>query len=202
MTTEAFLIKTLKLRPAVQMTLSVPLPWNITKQLCWGFLAREILSYTIHRFILHSKIPLFSLITDGHRTWHHNLRTILPLSAQYDHPLAYLLSTFLPMYGPVLFSRFHMITFLIYTVIISIEEAFAFSGYYVLPSFLLSWTARHVESHLAHGGKTHFGRYGIVDLLAGTGGNGADGQVGSFAWVEVRRVDSPTSSSRGRGGRR
>lgn len=45
MTIEAFLIKTPKLRPAVQMAISVPMPWTITKQLFWGFLLREVCTY-------------------------------------------------------------------------------------------------------------------------------------------------------------
>ncbi|KAL4786059.1 hypothetical protein BJX76DRAFT_355471 [Aspergillus varians] len=202
MTIEAFLITTPKLQPAVQMTLSVPMPWSITNQLAWGFLVREILSYTIHRHILHSKIPIFSMIAKAHRTWHHGLRAAFPLTGHYDHPLVYILSTFLPMYVPVLFFRFHMITFLIYTVIISIEETCAFSGYYVLPGVWMNWIARCVESHLASGGKSHFGRWGIVDLLVGAGwyGGAGDGQGGVPGWGE--RVESPSSSSRGRGGKR
>lgn len=71
-----------------------------------------------------------------------------------------------------------MITFLIYTTIISIEETFAFSGYYVLPRFLLNWVARRTELHLAHGGKTHFGRWGVVDLVVGTGWYGSGSVAG------------------------
>lgn len=45
MTIEAFLVKTPKLRPAVQMAISVPMPWTITKQLLRGFLLREVCTY-------------------------------------------------------------------------------------------------------------------------------------------------------------
>lgn len=45
MTIDAFLIKTPKLRPAVQMAINVPMPWTITKQLFWGFLLREVCTY-------------------------------------------------------------------------------------------------------------------------------------------------------------
>ncbi|KAL4942321.1 hypothetical protein BDV06DRAFT_211907 [Aspergillus oleicola] len=179
MTLETFLLKT-RLKPAVQMTLSIPMPWNITKQLFWGFLLREALSYVIHRFILHSCLPIFSFIASLHRTWYHSLQHTgpFPLTAHYDHPLAYLLLGFIPMYIPVLFMRFHMITFLVYTVLISIEEAFAFSGYCVLPSFVLSATARRMEGHLVGGERGDFGRWGFIDLVVGTGGAGGGSGFG------------------------
>ncbi|KAL5002704.1 hypothetical protein BDV10DRAFT_191473 [Aspergillus recurvatus] len=179
---EGLLIKTPGLRPAIQTSLSIPMPWKITTQLFWGFLAREILSYAIHRFILHSKLQVFAYIVKCHKSWYHSLRTPFPLTAHYDHPAAYLLSTFLPMYLPALFLRFHMITFVVYIAIISLEETFVFSGYYVMPSFLLVAAARRVEGHLAADGRSYFGRWGIVDILGGTGGygdNAAGGGGGS-----------------------
>ncbi|KAL4953436.1 hypothetical protein BDW69DRAFT_200175 [Aspergillus filifer] len=168
---ETFLLKT-KLKPAVQMSLSIPMPWDITKQLLWVFLLREALSYTIHRFILHSRLPVFSSIANLHKTWYHSLQRTgpFPLTAHYDHPLTYMLLGFIPMYLPVLFMRFHMITFLVYTVLISIEECFAFSGYYVLLSFMISATVRRMEGHLLGGVRGNFGRWGLIDLVVGTGG--------------------------------
>ncbi|KAL4985814.1 hypothetical protein BDW68DRAFT_179358 [Aspergillus falconensis] len=110
-----------------------------------GFFAIEI----IHRFILHSKLTVFAYIVKCHKSWYHSLRTPFPLTAHYDHPATYLLSTFLPMYLPALVLRFHMITFLVYTVIISLEETFVFSGYYAMLSFLVVAAARRVDGHLA-----------------------------------------------------
>ncbi|KAL4976363.1 hypothetical protein BDW66DRAFT_159741 [Aspergillus desertorum] len=180
---EGFLIKTPGLRPAIQTSLSIPMPWRITTQLLWGFLARETLYYTIHRFILHSKLPVFAYLVKCHGSWYHSLITPFPLTAHYDHPAAYLLSTFIPMYLPALFFRFHMITFLVYTVIISLEETLVFSGYSAMPSYFLVAAARRVEAHLAADGRSHFGRWGIADILAGTGGygefNAAAGDGGS-----------------------
>ncbi|KAL5041640.1 hypothetical protein BDW71DRAFT_217620 [Aspergillus fruticulosus] len=130
-----------------------------------GFFAIEI----IHRFILHSKLTVFAYIVKCHKSWYHSLRTPFPLTAHYDHPATYLLSTFLPMYLPALVLRFHMITFLVYTVIISLEETFVFSGYYAMLSFLVVAAARRVDGHLAADGRSYFGRWGIADILAGTG---------------------------------
>lgn len=42
---EAFLIKTPRLRPAVQVTMSVPMPWDIAWDLLLGFLGREVSTY-------------------------------------------------------------------------------------------------------------------------------------------------------------
>ncbi|KAL4809531.1 hypothetical protein BDV18DRAFT_157286 [Aspergillus unguis] len=177
MAIEFFLIKTPGLKPAVKMSLSVPMPWDMAKWLFFGFLLREILIYTIHRFILHSRNSALSLIVNWHRNWYHKLSAPFPLTAHYDHPAVYLLGNFVPMYLPVLLFRFHMITFLVYTVLISIEETFIFSGYYTMPSFLLSTAARRTESHAVNSGK-YFGRWAVIDLVAGTGGSNDDGVPG------------------------
>ncbi|RDW76496.1 sterol desaturase family protein [Aspergillus mulundensis] len=157
--------------PAVKATLSVPLPWTMTGQLFWGFLIREILSYAIHRWGLHYKDSIFPWLVECHKSWYHDLTNTFPLTAHYDHPFIYLLSTWLPMYLPVCILGFHTVTFLLYTLLISLEEVFVFCGYCKLPSFLLSMAARHAESHLADG-KAYFGRWGYIDLLLGTLGNG------------------------------
>ncbi|KAL6239920.1 hypothetical protein BDW75DRAFT_69232 [Aspergillus navahoensis] len=86
------------------------------------------------------------------------------------------------MYLPALFLRFHMIAFLVYTVIISLEETFIFSGYYVMPTFLQFAAARCVEGHLAADGRSYFGHWGTVDIFVGTGiygDNAAGGGGGS-----------------------
>ncbi|KAL2871984.1 sterol desaturase family protein [Aspergillus lucknowensis] len=167
---EMFLLKMPKVKPAVKVTMSVPMPWDITKHLLLGFFTREILLYTIHRYILHSKQPVFYPISQLHNAWFHSLRTPFPLTAHYDHPIPYLLSSFLPMYIPVWLFGFHMITFLVYTVITSIEDTFTFCGYSVMPSFLLKGVAGRIDRHLSHGGRAYFGRLGFVDMLMGTGG--------------------------------
>ncbi|KAL2818966.1 hypothetical protein BDW59DRAFT_174967 [Aspergillus cavernicola] len=175
--TETFLIKIPMLKPAVHVTMSVPMPWDITKHLLWGFFVREHTPSTATSCTL--ECPIFALISTAHRAWHHSLRAPFPLTAHYDHPLAYLIGVFIPMYIPVMFLRFHMITFLVYTVLVSIEETSVFSGYYVIPSFLLRGIARRMEHHLSFGGKTYFGRWGFLDLITGTGGYADDDERGA-----------------------
>ncbi|KAL4905986.1 hypothetical protein BDW74DRAFT_177677 [Aspergillus multicolor] len=126
---ERFLTRTW--RPAVTATLVVPSLWTLTRQLFFGFVLREALTYAIHRWVLHSKESVCASLVKLHKSWYHDLRTTFPLTAHYDHPPIYMLSIWLPMYLPVLLLRFHTVTFLLYTLLISLEEVFVFCGYCV-----------------------------------------------------------------------
>jgi hypothetical protein len=77
--------------------------------------------------------------------------------------------------------RFHMLTYLLYLSIISIEETFAFSGYSVMPtSFFLGGIARRTDEHLLSGAEGNFGPWGILDWMCGTTvGNDEDGMASS-----------------------
>ncbi|KAL4886541.1 hypothetical protein BJY04DRAFT_213303 [Aspergillus karnatakaensis] len=177
MVIETYLTVMPGLWPAVRVWLTVPLPWDIVKHLFWAFSIREILIYYIHRYILHSPrdAPTSSGLTDYianlHTTWYHkSLGTPFPLAAHYDHPVCYILGTFLPMYIPVFWLQMHMLTFLFFTTIISLEDLFAFSGYEVLPNFLgLEGVGTRLGRHLESGGKIYFGRWGVWDVIRGTG---------------------------------
>lgn len=110
-----------------------------------------------------------SLIARKHRSWYHSLRAPYPLTAHYDHPLPYLISNFVPTYGPAMLFRFHLITYIIYLSLISIEETFAYSGYTIMPtSFFLGGIARRVDMHVLSGGEGNFGPWGILDWICGT----------------------------------
>ena len=62
--------------------------------------------------------------------------------------------------------RFHMLTYLIYLVIISVEETFAYSGYTVMPTnFFLVGIARRMDMHLLTYGEGNFGPWGIMDWI-------------------------------------
>lgn len=65
--------------------------------------------------------------------------------------------------------RFHMLTYLLYLSIISIEETFAYSGYTIMPtSFFLGGIARRTDMHLIDGGEGNFGSWGVLDWVCGT----------------------------------
>ncbi|KAL3473324.1 hypothetical protein BJX99DRAFT_261509 [Aspergillus californicus] len=177
---EYLLIKAPKMRPAVNVSIFVPTTWVLAKHLLFGLLAREFLTYVFHRFVLHSRHPTLALISNLHKAWYHSLRAPYPLTAHYDHPVPYLLGVFLPMYIPVFLLNFHMITFVVYIGLVSIEETFVFSGYVMIPWFPLGGVAKRMERHLSFSGKRYFGRWGVMDILAGTGEVGDSWENGGF----------------------
>ncbi|KAL2006139.1 hypothetical protein VTN00DRAFT_9793 [Thermoascus crustaceus] len=153
-------------KSALRVSIKLPMPWEIVKDLLRGFLGREILSYVIHRYILHAPGSFFGKF---HLSWYHSLRAPYPLTAHYDHPAAYMLSKFFPTYGPALIFRFHMLTYVLYLAIVSIEETFAYSGYKIMPTnFFLGSIARRVDVHVLNGGEGNYGPWGILDWICGT----------------------------------
>jgi sterol desaturase/sphingolipid hydroxylase (fatty acid hydroxylase superfamily) len=128
----------------------------------------QILSYVLHRYVLHSKNSK-NFLAKYHQSWYHALRAPFPLTAHYDHPLTYIIYTFIPTYLPAMLFRFHMLTYLLYLSIISIEETFVYSGYTIMPtSFFLGGIARRTDMHLLLGAEGNFGPWGILDWIFGT----------------------------------
>ncbi|KAJ5553506.1 hypothetical protein N7494_002884 [Penicillium frequentans] len=136
---ETLLVQGLAIRSAVKVSMRLPMPWEMGKGLILGLLIREVLTYYVHRYVLHNSKSVFTrYMTRAHRSWYHSLRTPFPLTAHYDHPLVYLLVRFLPTYLPALLLRFHMLTYVLFLSTVSLEETFAYSGYTVMPtSFFL-----------------------------------------------------------------
>ncbi len=155
-----------RIRSLLKISTSVPFPWSIAKDLALGLLLREFLTYGIHRYALHTNA---SPLTELHGSWQHSLRAPFSLVAHYDHPIPYLLHVFLPMYLPAILFRFHLLTYQIYLILISLEETFAYSGYNALPSaFILGGIARRQEKHLMGDGDGNFSCFGLADALMGT----------------------------------
>ena len=76
---------------------------------------------------------------------------------------------FMPTYLPAVVFRFHLLTYLLYLAIVSLEETFAYSGYNMLPSaFVLGGIARRQEKHIMGGGYGNYGCFGLVDFTMGT----------------------------------
>ena len=102
-------------------------------------------------------------------SWQHSISPPFSLVANYDHPLAYLVRGFLPMYIPAVLFRFHLLTYHLYLALVSLEETLAYSGYSVLPSaFILGGIARRHERHLMSDGDGNFGCFGLMDFILGT----------------------------------
>ena len=164
---ETLLTQVLHMRSLLKISVYVPMPWSIAKDLVLGLLLREILTYILHRYALHSSMS--PRLRKLHSSWQHSLPAPFSLVAHYDHPLTYLIHTFLPMYLPAILFRFHLLTYHLYLILISVEETFAFSGYNVLPSaFILGGIARRQEQHLMGGGKGNYGCFGLMDFCMGT----------------------------------
>ena len=124
------------------------------------------MSYVLHRYVLHDPA---SPLTSYHLKWQHSVAIPYSIIANYDHPVAHIVHTFLPTYIPALLCRFHLLTYHLYLAIISLEETFAYSGYNVLPSgLILGGIARRRERHVMGHGEGNFGYYGIMDFVLGT----------------------------------
>ncbi|TKX19940.1 fatty acid hydroxylase-like protein 2 [Elsinoe australis] len=158
-------------RSCLRVTMSVPLPWTMAKELVMAFIVRGILHYIIHRFILHAPSrSQFAPVAKLHRQWAHGNKFIFSLCAAYDHPACYLLVHWLPSYLPAYFWRMHVLTWLMFQTVVSLEALLIYSGYSALPSaIMLPGMARRVDKHFATGGRGNFGHWGVLDLVCRTG---------------------------------
>ncbi|KAL6253001.1 hypothetical protein RBB50_000720 [Rhinocladiella similis] len=163
---ELLLTRVLLVRSALRVTTTLPLPFGILKDLAKGYLLREVFTYALHRYVLHESTGRLSR---AHNEWYHSLSTPFPLAGSYDHPLAYLVRSFLPTYLPALLFRFHLITYVIYVSMVSLEETFAYSGYSTVPTnFVLGGMARRTDTHVMCDGDGNYGPWGLVDWFMGT----------------------------------
>ena len=163
---ELFITQVLHLRSLLKISTSVPFPWSIAKDLVVGLVLREIFTYVLHRYVLHAE---GSTLARQHESWQHSIKAPYALVAHYDHPITYLIHVFIPMYLPAVLLRFHLLTYQIYLTLVSLEEAFAYSGYNVLPSaFILGGIARRQEKHLMGDAIGNYGCFGLADVLMGT----------------------------------
>ncbi|KAJ5799532.1 uncharacterized protein N7518_001600 [Penicillium psychrosexuale] len=164
---ETILVRTLGKRSALKVSLKLPMPFEICRDLSLAMLGRELLTYIIHRYALHSRRS--PILSNWHRSWYHSLAAPFPLTAHYDHPAVYLVNKFIPTYAPAIIFRFHMLTYLLYLLLISVEETFAYSGYTVMPTNLfLGGIARRTDMHLLMGGRGNYGPWGVMDWILGT----------------------------------
>ncbi|PGH01377.1 hypothetical protein GX51_05309 [Blastomyces parvus] len=163
---ETVLTKVLRAKSAIKVAARLPLPWDIVKDLVFGLAGREALQYVIHRYILHSPT---AYVAKCHDEWYHSLRSPYPLTAHYDHPLAYLLYRFIPAFLPAATLRFHLLTYLIFLAFISLEETFSHSGYSIMPSrFFIGGVAHRADLHLLSKGCGNYGSWGVMDWMCGT----------------------------------
>ncbi|KAK7992967.1 sterol desaturase family protein [Apiospora saccharicola] len=143
--------------PLFQTSTALPLPWHIIKHVATLYTAREVLTYYIHRDLLHSR-----RLGGAAATLHNNLM------AYADHPLPLVLHRVIPVYLPALLVRPHMLTYCLITLLTTIEETLAMSGYSAVPGFIMGGVTRRTATHYASGGRGNFSPMGFLDWINGT----------------------------------
>ncbi|GAW16597.1 hypothetical protein ANO14919_060300 [Xylariales sp. No.14919] len=153
-------------RPLFKTSTTLPLPWQIVKHIVTLYTAREVLTYYLHRYILHSQGPVARL----HARYAHSSKAAAPyaLMLYADHPLPLMLNRLLPIYLPSLAIRPHLLTYFLFTLLTTIEETASMSGYSVVPGIIMGGIARRTAAHYASGGRGNYGAWGLLDWVHGT----------------------------------
>ncbi|KAI1102783.1 sterol desaturase family protein [Jackrogersella minutella] len=157
---------TLLHHPLFKTSTRLPLPWQIVKHICMLYTAREVLTYYISRFILHSRGRIAKL----HKSYAHSRKNAAPyaLMLYTDHPLPLLLHRTLPVYLPALVIQPHLLTYFLFTILTTLEEMLSMSGYSIVPGIIMGGIARRTATHYASGGRGNFGAWGLLDWIGGT----------------------------------
>lgn len=144
----------------------LPLPWQLAKHILLMLTGREVLTYYIHRNVLHSK----GAIAKYHKAYSH-ARSAAPYSLQLfaDHPLPLLLHRFIPIYLPSIALRPHLLTYFLFLALCTAEETLATSGYSIVPGIIMGGMTRRTAVHYASGGDCNYGAWGLLDWVNGTG---------------------------------
>ncbi|KAK9774124.1 hypothetical protein SCAR479_09238 [Seiridium cardinale] len=151
--------------PLFKTSTTLPLPWQIIKHIGWLYTSREVFTYYIHRFILHTRGPM----TDLHRRYAHcHQGAPYSLMVYSDHPLPLMLHRLLPVYLPSLLIRPHLLTYFLFTVLTTIEDMLSMSGYSMVPGIIMGGVARRTATHYASGGRGNYGAWGLLDWINGT----------------------------------
>ncbi|GAB1316496.1 Fatty acid hydroxylase domain-containing protein [Madurella fahalii] len=171
--------------PVFRTSTTLPLPWQMIKHISLLFAAREVLTYYIHRHLLHGQpapsVPVRQRRPDGgrlarlHGASPPHARAAPPFSllAKADHPGPHLLHRFLPVYLPALLlhpAGLHLLTYLVFVALATLEETLAMSGYAVIPGIVMGGIARRTAVHHCGGGGSsgNFGNWGVLDWAHGT----------------------------------
>ena len=126
-------------------------------------ISAQVLQYYIHRYLHQSR----TLPARFHKSYAHSITAPYSFTALYDHPLPYILTTFLPIYLPSILFRIHILTYLLILSLTSLESAFTYAGYTTLP-IMVNSMARRRDAHMKTGGKGNFAPLGVMDWICGT----------------------------------
>ncbi|KAI1109828.1 sterol desaturase family [Nemania sp. NC0429] len=153
-------------RPLFKTSTTLPLPWQMIKHITMLYGAREVLTYYIHRRILHSRGAIGRL----HARYAHSRKAGAPYSLMLyaDHPLPLMLNRLLPAYLPPVVVRPHLLTYLLFVLLTTMEEMLSMSGYSVVPGIIMRGITRRTATHYASGGRGNYGAWGLLDWVNGT----------------------------------
>lgn len=157
-------------RPLFKTTTTMPYPMEMFRHNVVLFAGREVVTYYLHRFLLHDAARSPRL-TRLHKTWAHaNPCSSLQLYA--DHPVPLLLLHLAPVLLPSLALRPHVLTYMLFTALCTFQGTLTNSGYTLVPGIILGGIARRTSAHYACGGSANFGAWGVLDWIHGTSKGG------------------------------
>ncbi len=171
----AVLVRTGGQAPLFRTSSALPLPWQIVKQIALLMAAREALTYYIHRYALGAK----SRLGAWHQQGYGHARRAPPFSLLLyaDHPAAFLLYRFLPVFLPAVAIRPHLLVYFLFVGLVTVEETLAMSGYSIVPGIIMGGITRRTAAHYASG-NGNYGPWGLLDWIHGTSiGRGIDADV-------------------------
>lgn len=194
-------------RPVFHTATTLPLPWQIAKHLALLFSLREALTYLIHRHLLHNPSSASTLprrLTALHTNHAHSHPGPHALLHNVDHPLPFLLHRFVPLYLPAVAlsllplpftgGEIHLLTYLLFVALATVESTLAMSGYTIVPGILMGGVTRRTAAHYAGRGRGNYGCWGVMDWACGTSVGGED-VVGDVK----READKHRIGERGQG---
>lgn len=213
---ELFLSEVFHVRGGLKITRALPMPWTMAKDILRALAIREVsiiplpssmfefilasatqvLQYYIHRY-LHQSTTLPGGL---HKSYAHSITAPYNFTALYDHPLPYILTTFLPIYLPSILFRTHILTHLLIISLTSLESAFPYSGY-TNPPIMVNGMSRRRDAHMKSGGKGNFAPWGVMDWICGASVGGdvvGDAEEASGKWLDIRSGGTRRRSSRRR----
>ena len=156
-------------KPIFRTSTTLPLPWHLLKHILILLTSREILTYYIHRFLLHgNKSPM---LTRLHATWGH-ANPVSSVQLYADHPFPLLTHRLVPVFIPSLILRPHLLTYMLFTMICTAQDTISASGYSIVPGIILGGIARRTTVHYASNGKANYGAWGVLDWAHGTSRGG------------------------------